>query len=346
MKLDFPKKVSMTELLARDGFQHERHFVPTDTKVFFIDACSEAGYKTVEVTNFSHPRYLPQARDAEEVLKKIKRNPGVEYKCYGMTDKAVERAVAAKEAGYGPDILAFTISTTDAHCMRNANRPVEKFFEQIPNWAKMCNSVGIKLDMAIACVFGCPITGPVPLEKTFELIEKGLEMGCSCASPCDTTGEAAPDRVYEFFTRLREKFPNDDVHRAHFHDSRGMGLTNYFAALMAGVTVFEASLGQLGGQPSYIVDGVPGIGTGWLYTPSDITGNGSTEDLVVMFDEIGVDTGVDVDRVLELGRILEHVLERDLRPYTTKTGRIPKGRVDWGTSIPPYIAQPWTHPNR
>lgn len=167
-------------------------------------------------------------------------------------------------------------------------------------------------------------------------------MGIDEATPCDTTGEASPDRVYEFYIRLREKFPNENVHMAHFHDSRGMALANYLAALMAGVTILEASLGQLGGQPAFIVDGVPGIGTGHNYTPSDIVGNASTEDLLVMLDEMGIDTGVDIDQVLELGRILERSLGRELRPYCTKTGRIPKGRTNWH-GVPPFKSDYWCY---
>lgn len=342
--MNLPKKVELCELLARDGFQNFNRVIPTATKVFFINEAAKAGFKTVEVTNFSHPDYLPQHRDAEEVLKRIKRVPGVTYKCYGMTDKAFERAVKAKEGGYGPDVMAFTISASPAHNRRNANRTHEEYYQQIPRWVKMAHSVGIKVNAAIASVFGCPITGPVPMENTFRIIDKCLSLGVDECTPCDTTGEASPDRVYQFYTRLREMFPRENVHMAHFHEARGMALANYLAALQAGVTKLEASLGQLGGQPAFIVDGVPGLGTGPNYCPSDLVGNGSTEDLVVMLDEMGIETGVDVDRVLELGRILEWCLETSLRPYTTKSGRIPKKPVKWDV-IPPYQASYWAFPN-
>ncbi|MDA8335253.1 MAG: pyruvate carboxyltransferase [Peptococcaceae bacterium] len=342
MDISLPKKVTMTELLARDGFQHESWFVPTDTKVYFIDRCSELGFKCVEVTNFSHPRNLPQFKDAEEVLKRIKRVPGVTYKCYGMSDKAIERAVKAKEAGYGPDVLAFTISTTESHSRRNAGKSTKEFLAAMPGWIKSLHAAGIKANMAIAGVFGCSIEGPVPMETTFEYIERGLEMGIDEATPCDTTGEASPDRVYRFYGLLREKFPGADVHMAHFHDSRGMAMANYLAAMMAGVTHLESSLGQLGGQPAFIVDGVPGIGTGHNYTPSDLVGNAATEDLVVMLDEMGIESGVDVEQVLETGRVLERCLGRDLRPYCTKTGRIPKCRTNW-CGVPPFSSQWWAN---
>lgn len=343
MDISLPKKVSLTELIARDGLQHESKFISTDTKVYFIDRCSELGFKGVEVTNFSHPRNLPQFRDAEEVLKRINRVPGVAYKCYGMSDKAIERAVQAKESGYGPDILAFTISTSESHSLRNAGKSPAEFLAAMSGWIKSLHSVGIKANMAIAGVFGCSIEGPVPMEKTFELIERGLEMGIDEATPCDTTGEASPDRVYRFYSLLRERFPRENVHMAHFHDSRGMAMANYLAAMMAGVTTLESSLGQLGGQPAFIVDGVPGIGTGHNYTPSDIVGNAATEDLVVMLDEMGIETGVNIDKVLELGRILERCLGRDLRPYCTKSGRIPKSCTNW-KGVPPFRSEWWGFP--
>ena len=343
MKLQLPKKVTFTELFARDGLQNETSFMSTDAKIYYINKASELGFQCVEVTNFAHPTYMPQFRDAEEVLKRIDRKPGVVYKCYGMSDKAIERAVKAKEEGYGPDVLAFTFSMTESHSLRNAGRTHAEYWKQIPGWVKILHSAGIKADFAMAGVFGCPIEGRVPIERPLEFIEKALEMGVDSATPCDTTGEASPDRVYEFYTRLREKFPKEDVHVAHFHDSRGMSMANYLTALTAGVTHIETSLGQLGGQPAYMLDGVPGIGTGTNYCPSDIVGNGSTEDALVMLDEMGIETGIDIDGVLELGRVLEWSLGRDLRPYTTKTGRIPKGPTQWNAT-PPFRPGWWAYP--
>jgi len=356
-----PKHVKMVELFARDGIQHERKILPTETKVFFINQFSECGFDTVEVTNFAHPRWMPQFRDAEEVLRGIKRKPGVKYKCYAMTKRAFERAVKAKDEGLPVDICAFTISTTDEHCMRNANRTVEQFLKEIPAFVELCQGAGITIDMAIASVFGCPITGNWPWEKTTKkamwLIEKGLEMGIKKFTPCDTTGEANPKEVYEFYCELHDRFPDADCHLAHFHDTRGMGLANTLAAILGGAEIVEASLGGLGGQPTFFADGIVPAGTGTLYTFSDLTGNCSTEDTLVMLDEMGVDTGVDIDRVLGLGRLLEWVLERDLRPYSTKSGRVLKKPLKWALQtspdqfpfiswehIPPYKQQWWCWP--
>lgn len=350
-----PRKVQMLELFARDGLQHESRFVPTEAKVWFINQCQEAGFTALEVTNFANPRGLPQHKDADEVLKRITRKDGVHYKCYGMNLKAFERAAEAVQNGYGPHSVAFTISAEDRHCMRNAGRTRQQYLEEIPDMVKVAKENGFEIDMAISCVYGSPIAGPVPIENTIELIERGLDMGIRRFTPCDTTGEANPLVAYEYMSALVDRFgKHDDVvfKVAHFHDARGMALANYLAALMAGADLVETSLGQLGGQPAFIVDGVPGLGTGPLYTNSDIVGNASSEDVLVMLDEMGIETGVDIDRVLQLGRVLEWVLGRSLRPYCTKSGRVIKEPTRWNeprmdlASIPPYGEPYWDLPHR
>ncbi|MBI2854482.1 MAG: pyruvate carboxyltransferase [Chloroflexi bacterium] len=357
-----PKKVKMLELVARDGLQHEPKFMPTEAKAWFIDQFIQAGYDVVEVTNFSHPKLLPQHKDAEDVLKAVYRNPkvqkgGVHLKCYGMNVKAFERAADTKQKGYGPQSVAFTISAADKHGKRNANRTRQEFFQEIPEMARIAKSNGFDIDMAIACVYGCPIEGRVPIANTVELIDRGLDMGIRRFTPCDTTGESNPLRTYEYMSTLVDKFGKyQDItfKIAHFHDARGMGLANYLACILAGAEIVETSLGQLGGQPAFIVDGVPGIGTGPLYTDSDICGNGATEDVLVMLDEMGIQVGVDIDRVLQLGRVLERVLGRSLRPYCTKSGRVIKGPVNWNDysrsdygefrHIPPFGEDYWAYP--
>jgi hydroxymethylglutaryl-CoA lyase len=344
-----PKKVKVTELLLRDGLQHERTLLPTETKIWFYNQIVECGYDIVEVTNFGHPRGVVQTRDAEELLRKIKRKPGVKLQCYGMNARAFERCAKITQEGFGPDIMAFTISTTDEHLQRNVNKNIKEYLQEIPELVKISKDNGFECVMAIACVYGCPINGVVPISKTVELIERGLDMGIRKFIPCDTIGWSNPIRTYEYMATLVDKFPDVDCHVAHFHEARGMCTANYFAAIAAGADVVEGSLGALGGQPAFIVDRIVGVGTGPLYTDSDITGNGSTEDVLVMLEEIGVESGVDIDKVLQLGRILEWVLEKNLPPMSTKSGRIPKTPVKWNLEgtwefIPPYKEGYWAFP--
>ena len=360
MRAKLPKKVQMLELLARDGIQHARKFIPTETKVAFIEQFIAAGFTAVEVTNFAHPKFSPQNRDAEEVLKMVwqfepVKRGNVQLKCYGMTKKAFERAADCAQKGFPPHSVAFTISTEDLHCERNAGRTREEYFEDIPTLVRIARENGFEPDMAIACVYGSPIAGPVPIENTIELIERGLDLGIKRFTPCDTTGESNPLRTYEYMSTLVDRFSKyDDISFkvAHFHDARGMALANYIAAILAGADIIETSLGQLGGQPSFIVDDVPGIGSGPIYTNSDIVGNASTEDMLVMLDEMGIDTGVDTEKVLQLGRVLEWVMEEKLRPYCTKSGRPVQQPVEWSIPtrsmehIPPYKEVYWAHPDK
>lgn len=351
----------MVELLSRDGFQHARKIIPTDTKVWFIDQCVRAGFPVVEVTNFAHPRNLPQCRDAEEVLKRVSelqsvKESKVHLKCYGLTKRSFERAAESAQKGYPPHSVAFTISTDDLHGRRSSGRTREEYLEEIPEFVRISKENGFEIDMAIACVYGSPCAGPVPIDNTIELMERGLDMGIKRFTPCDTTGESNPLRSHEYMCALVDKFGKyDDEIRfrvAHFHDARGMGLANYVTAILAGANIIETSLGQMGGQAPFVFDDVPGIGIGPLYTNSDITGNSATEDVVVMLDEMGIDVSVDIEKILQLGRVLEWVMEESLRPYCTKAGRPVKEPVEWCIPtmnlayIPPYKEGDWSFPEK
>ena len=363
MKGILPEKVQMLELLLRDGSQHSPMVIPVETKLWFADQFIRAGYRMIEVTNFAHPRFMPQHRDAEDILKRVselesvKKN-NVHLKCYGMTRRAFERAAECAQKGYPPHSVAFTISTEDLHGRRNSGRTREEYFEEIPDFVRIAKENGFEIDMAMACVYGSPCAGPVPVENTIELMERALDLGIRRFTPCDTTGESNPLRAYEYMSALVDNFGKYDDETAfrvaHFHDARGMALPNYVASILGGARIIEASLGQCGGQPACVVDGVPGVGTGPLYTNSDIVGNASTEDVVVMLDEMGIDVGLDIDRVLQLGRVLEWVLGQSLRPYCTKSGRPIKQPVEWNIPernlayIPPYGPPEvyWADPSR
>jgi len=346
-----PERVDMLELLLRDGLQHFHRPIPTETKLFFADQFAQAGYKKIEVTNFGHPKFLPQASDAEEILKKVRGLESVKenrtlLKCYGMTLKAFERAAECAQKGYPADVVAFTISTEDLHCRRNAGRTRAEYLQEIPEMVRTAHQNGFEIDMAIACVYGSPCAGPVPIENTFELIDRGLDLGIRNFTPCDTTGESNPRRTYEFMAALVDRYSKYDAEMkfrvAHFHEGRGLSIANTVAAIQAGARLVEASLGLGGGQPAFIVNGIPGIGTGPNYTNSYEVGNCSSEDILVALDEMGIHTGIDVDRMLQLGRLLEWVMEKSLPVWTTKAGRPIQYPVEWNVSktdlsyVPPY----------
>ncbi len=361
--VDLPDRVEMLELLLRDGLQHFHRTIPLSTKLFFADQFAQAGYRRIEVTNFGHPKYLPQCVDAEDLLKKVRglesvKKGGVSLKCYGMTRKAFERAAECAQKGYPPDVVAFTISTEDLHCRRNAGRTRAEYLREIPDLVRIAQDNGFEIDMAIACVYGSPCAGPVAIENTFELIDRGLDMGIRSFTPCDTTGESNPRRSYEYMAALVDRYSRYDEEMkfrvAHFHEARGLAIANTVAAIYGGARIIESSLGLGGGQPAFIVDGVVGIGTGPLYTNSYEVGNCASEDILVALDEMGVDTGIDVDKMLQLGRLLEWVLEKSLPVWTTKAGRPIRYPVEWNIStsdlsyVPPFgpPQMVWAHPGK
>lgn len=358
-----PARVEMLELLLRDGLQHATKYIPVQAKLWFADQIVRAGFKKIEVTNFSHPVLMPQTSDAEETMKQValldsvKENK-VNLKVYAMTVPAFQRIADCMQKGYGPHEATFTISTEDLHGRRNSGRTREEYFEEIPELCKIARENGFKINMAIACVYGSAIGGLVPIENTFELIDRGLDLGIRNFTPCDTTGESNPLRSYLYMAALVDRYSKHDnemTYRiAHFHEARGISIANTIAAIAGGARIIEASLGMLGGQPSFVVDNVPGIGSGPLYTNSAEVGNCSTEDILVALSEMGIETGIDIDRALQIGRVLEWVLGRTLPPWSTKAGRPIKQPVEWNIQegnlayVPPYgpLQVYWADPSR
>ncbi|MCF8062644.1 MAG: hydroxymethylglutaryl-CoA lyase [Deltaproteobacteria bacterium] len=326
MALKLPESVLIGECVVREGCQHEEHYIPAQAKIWLINQLNKAGFKKIEVTNLSNPKYVPQFRDADEVLQGIKRLPDVTYTAVTVVQSAVERAVDVCEKGYGPTEIVNMVSTSESHCQRNMGKSSDELLKLAGEWVQLAHGAGMKFCGCIGTVFGCPMEGPVPIEKAFEFADRLIEYGVDSVMYGDTTGEGTPSRALEFYSEIVERYP-DMIHIAHFHDSRGWGPANCFAALQAGVRHFDSSMGGIGGQPASVLDRVPVPGTGKLYTPSDITGNVRSEDLIVMIDEMGIDTGLDVDRVLEIGRAVEMIFGRRLRSYCVETGRIPKGKT-------------------
>ena len=324
MKFVVPKSVVIKETAARDGFQNEKHVIPTQEKIRSINSCLEAGFKQIEVTSFSNPRNVPQFADAEEVLKGIIRKPEVVYWGTTVTKRAVERAVAATEKGYGINMTSWMVSTSESHVKKNCGQSSTERFALAKTMLQMMRGAGMNMCGAVTTVFGCPMEGPIPIQRAIEFTDKFIDLGFDWILHGDTTGEGTPNRVFDYFSMILDRYPRV-THIAHFHESRGWGLANCLAALQAGISNFDSSMGGLGGQPAHIVDDIARPGTGPAYTPSDITGNVRSEDLIVMLDEMGIETGLDVDRVLDIGRFVEKVVGRRLKSYCVETGRIPKG---------------------
>lgn len=337
-ELKYPKKVILGDITVRDGFQHEEKFIPTLAKLWVLEQLILAGFKHLEVTNFGNPRGMPQFADAEELFKLLRTSKKVQDKLKDVVltavtirERAVDRAIKARKEGYGPDRILMMVSTSESHQIKNSGLDHKAYWAEVERCIKKAKDAGLKFNGTVSTIWGCPIEGPTDMKKALEVTRRFLELGADDIEHADHDGSAPPNRVYEYFSMVLDAFPDPNLHIAHFHVTRGWGLANVLAALQAGIIRYESTLGGIGGQPANFVDGVPVAGTGsYYYQDPNITGLVCTEDMVVMMDEMGIDTGVDVDRVLEIGRMVEKIVGRRLRSECIRTGRIPKGPTGFG----------------
>jgi hydroxymethylglutaryl-CoA lyase len=306
-------RIHIQEVGTRDGFQSEPRFIPTADKIALIDALSLCGLSKVEVTSFTSPKAIPALADAEEVLRGIKRQPGVIYTSLVPNLKGAERAIAA-----GTDELNLTMSTSETHNLLNLRMTREQSVARLLDVVDLAKGSGVALNVSLSTCFGCPMEGEVPEAVVFGFAERFLQRGVEGIALCDTTGMAHPGHVKTLCQRFRERFPQAQV-TLHLHNTRGMGLVNVLAGLEAGVDRFDASLGGIGGCP---------------YAPG-ATGNVCTEDLVHMLEAMGLDTGIDLPRLIVAartlpvllghdvpGQVLHAGLARDLHPVPTSLAEI------------------------
>ncbi len=333
-----PKKVNIGDISIRDGFQHEEQFIPTRAKTFYLQELAFAGVKRMEVTNLGNPRNMPQFEDAEELLKSVhgdifkkrlkKRglnHEDIEWTCITIRESAVDRAIELKERGYGPDRVLMMVSTDEQHHYANSRSTLPQYWREAERCIKKCHDAGIKVCGTVSTIWGSPISGPTRLEDAVEFTRRWLSIGADDIEHADHDGSAPPDKVYRYFSMILDALPNPELHIGHFHVTRGWGNANVLAALQAGINNFEATLGGTGGQPANFVDGVPGLGTGtYYYKDPNSVGLSVLEDMVVMMDEMGIDTGINIDRILELGVMMERTIGRRLRSESILNGRIPK----------------------
>ncbi len=331
--LKYPKKVVLGEITLRDGLQHEEKTIPTNAKLWILEELILTGFKHIEVTNLGNPRVMPQFADGDKLFKLIRTSKKVADKLSDVVltavtirEKAVERAIELKKEGYGPDRILQMVSTSPSHMIKNSGLDHKGYWKMTEECIKKAHDAGIKVNGTVSTIWGCPIEGPTELKKAVEFTKRYLELGADDIEHADHDGSAPPDKVYEYFSMIMDAIPNPDLHIAHFHVTRGWGLANVLAALQAGIIRFESTMGGIGGQLTNFIDGYPVAGIGaYHYHDPNIVGLVSTEDMVVMMDEMGIKTGVDVDRVLEIGRMAERIVGRRLRSESIRTGRIPKG---------------------
>jgi hydroxymethylglutaryl-CoA lyase len=330
--MKYPKKVVVGDITVRDGFQHEEIFIPTEAKLWLAEELLLAGFKHIEVSNFGNPKGMPQFADSDELFKKLRHSKRIAHllddvmlTAITIRERAVQRAIDARKEGWGPDRILLMVSTSESHQEKNSGLNIDEYWKMSEEWVKKARDAGLKVNGTVSTIWGCPIEGPTEMKRAIEFTKRWFDIGATDVEHADHDGSASPDRVYDYFSRLLDSVDNPHKQIAHFHTTRGWGLANVLAALQAGITNYESTMGGLGGQPANFVSGVPVPGTGAYYykDPTDV-GLVSTEDMVVMMDEMGIDTGLDIDRILEIGKMVEKIVGRKLRSESICNGRIPK----------------------
>jgi hydroxymethylglutaryl-CoA lyase len=296
MKL--PERATICEVGTRDGFQIEPDFIPTDLKVEVVDLLSEAGVPRIEVTSFVHPKVVPQLRDAEEVMARIRRRPGTRYAALVPNDKGAVRAVDA-----GVDEIHTVVSASESHNLANVNMTVAESIQKLRAVMQVAERARVPVGCGISTSFGCPFEGEVPLSRLEHVVGQLVDIGARAIGLADTTGMANPRQVARVLEHLMRRFPGIEW-TLHTHDTRAMAIPNILAAMECGVTHVDASIGGLGGCPF-----APGA-----------SGNVCTEDLVHCLHAMGVETGIDLDRLLAVSGRVQEIVGRTLPGQIIKAG--------------------------
>jgi len=295
-----PSRIYMQEVATRDGFQIEPRFVPTDDKIALIDALSLAGYAKIEATSFTSTSAIPALRDADEVMQRIARVPGVVYTVLVPNARGAERAMAARA-----DEFNLVMSVSETHNIANLRMTREQSFRGLESVIGAARGTKIAINVSLSTSFGCPMKGAVAHEEVLRWAGRFAELDVDGITLCDTTGMAHPGAARELTAAFKSRFPQLGL-TLHFHNTRGMGGANVLAAIEAGADRFDASLGGLGGCP---------------YAPG-ATGNICTEDTAHMLDAMGYDTGLNIDQVLAAARRLPELIGHDIPGQVAKAGPI------------------------
>jgi hydroxymethylglutaryl-CoA lyase len=294
---ELPGKVSLREVGPRDGLQNEAT-VPTPDKIALLDALSATGVRRIEAVSFVHPRAIPQMADADEVWAGAVRNPDVSYSALVPNTRGAQRALAA-----GFTELEVVVSASDTHNRANINRSTAESLDGIAEVVDLVHGGGGTVEVIVSTSFGCPYEGDVPVGRVAAVVDRAVADGADRIAFGDTTGMGTPTRVTALVDAVRSRHPDVPV-LLHFHNTRGTALANVLAALQLGVTEFDASVGGLGGCP---------------YAPG-ASGNLASEELVHMLDDMGIETGVDLEALLEAARLAERIVGRELPSGVLRAG--------------------------
>jgi hydroxymethylglutaryl-CoA lyase len=330
-----PRQVAIGDITVRDGFQHLEKFISTRAKMFYSEEMILAGCKHIEVTNLGNPFLMPQFADAEQVLANLrsdrfrqrcaKRGVNIDEVCITavtIREAAVDRAVELRRKGVGPDRLLMMVSTEEEHHFANSGCSLPQYWKECERAIRKCNDAGMKMCGTVSTIWGSPIAGATDMKDAVEFTKRWLEIGAADIEHADHDGSASAPQVYRYFSMILDEIPDTSLHLAHFHETKRVAAASILAALQAGITQFEGTLGGLGGQPANFMDDCPVPGTGdYYYEDPRYVGLACIEDLLVQIDEMGIAHGYDVDRVLWLGRQLERTVGKRLRSEAIINGR-------------------------
>jgi hydroxymethylglutaryl-CoA lyase len=297
-------RLYVNDVAVRDGFQIEKRFVPTATKVELVNQLARTGLHRIEVTSFVSPKAVPALADADQVLAGIDRVPGVTYVALVPNLRGVHNAAATARK---PDEVNAVVSASETHNRANINRTHEQSLAELPAMVKSAHEAGLRITMSLSTTFGCPFEGHVHEDVVMDFVERFRNLGFDGISLADTTGMANPMQVRALTAKVLARFPapNETYYTLHFHNTRGMGLANVVAGIEAGVRSFDGSVSGLGGCPF-----APGA-----------TGNICTEDMVNMLEDMGYDTRIDLAKLLAVARRIPAVVGHDTPGQVMKAGQ-------------------------
>lgn len=286
--MTFPRKVKLVEVGPRDGLQNEKETISAEIKIELVNRLTDAGFVNVEAASFVSPKWVPQMATSAEVMEKIARKPGVVYSVLTPNMKGFEAALAAR----ADEVVIFG-AASEAFSQKNINCSIAESIERFREVAQAARQHGIRLRGSVSCALGCPYQGEVPLESVADVVRRMRDLGCDEIDIADTIGVGTPRQVQAVMERAAREFPLERL-SGHFHDTYGQALANIYASMEVGVAIFHASVAGLGGCPY----------------AKGATGNVSTEDVLYMMNGLGIETGIDLDKLVDAGQFISQHLGR------------------------------------
>lgn len=286
--MDYPKKVTIVEVGPRDGLQNEKEFVPTVSKIELVNRLVDAGAPKIEAASFVSPKWVPQMADGAEVMQGIERKPGVVYAALTPNVRGLEGALEN-----GADEVVIFGAASEAFSQKNINCSIAESIERFVDVARLAKEAGVLLRASISTSFGCPYQGEVPIDSVLTVVKRMQDLGCDEIDIADTIGVGTAAQVYEVMSRVTEIVPKEKI-AGHFHDTYGQALANIVASMQAGISIYHSSVAGLGGCPY----------------AKGATGNVATEDVLYMLHGMGIETGMDLDKTVQIGQWISDQIGR------------------------------------